>query len=304
MCDLPHYVRQDAPIFAGMHDITVLIVDDDPLCLEEQAELLTSLGLSCLTAGSADAALAMIDDDIDINIVVIDIYMPAHNGLWLLRQLQQRRDAGRNISALLISGHMSLDCAVSGLRHDACDCLTKPVASHDFAGAIARIAARTRRMTNGQLSRQLSLIHDGVRWIAEQFGSHLSAIAPAALASDFDALKPDIQAGHLRAILAARRERTQHFDGSIFADPAWDILLSLMLARSEGRVESANTLAAATNVPDSTAKRWIRAMTSLGLLVRSDDPLDSRRSLLSLSDETTARMQAYLRAVPDATLAL
>ncbi|MDQ8757929.1 winged helix DNA-binding protein [Sphingosinicella sp. LHD-64] len=106
----------------------------------------------------------------------------------------------------------------------------------------------------------------------------------------------DIDAGHIRAIIRARRLRDQFFRNDLFADPAWDMLLDLMAARIEkGRV-AVSSLCIAAAVPPTTALRWIKALTDRGLFVRSADPLDGRRVYIELSDEAARSVAAYLRA--------
>lgn len=49
-----------------------------------------------------------------------------------------------------------------------------------------------------------------------------------------------------------------------------------------------------SGAPDTTALRRIRWLEQAGILVRSPDPDDGRRSLLRLSRETERRLIAYL----------
>ena len=89
----------------------------------------------------------------------------------------------------------------------------------------------------------------------------------------------------VRQILRQRRLRVEFFGNSLFADPAWDILLDLTAARTEGKRVSITSLCIAANVPATTALRWIQQMTESGLLQRTDDDQDRRRAFVSLSDK-------------------
>src|SRR6476661_3623815 len=86
----------------------------------------------------------------------------------------------------------------------------------------------------------------------------------------------------VRALQAARKRRTAVFDGDLFADPAWDILLELYALDLEQRRASVSGVYAATSVPASTALRWVSKLEQDGLVARTDDPLDSRRSWIEL----------------------
>ena len=97
----------------------------------------------------------------------------------------------------------------------------------------------------------------------------------------------------LRAVIRSRRARSQFFPADLFADPGWDILLDLMAARCERRRVSVSSLCIAAAVPPTTALRWIKDMTSAGLLVRQADVADGRRIFIDLADNAATAMRAY-----------
>jgi DNA-binding MarR family transcriptional regulator len=74
------------------------------------------------------------------------------------------------------------------------------------------------------------------------------------------------------------------------------MLLDLMAARIEGQAVAVSSLCIAAAVPPTTALRWIKTMTDLGLFVRIADPNDRRRVFIELSPRAATAMSAYLRA--------
>jgi hypothetical protein len=110
-----------------------------------------------------------------------------------------------------------------------------------------------------------------------------------------DRQMPSIAA--IRSMIRARRLRDQYFSGELFADPAWDMLLDLLLARLERRTVAVSSLCIAAAVPPTTALRWIKRLTEEGIFVRTADPRDGRRVFIDLSDEAADAMAAYIRAV-------
>jgi hypothetical protein len=97
----------------------------------------------------------------------------------------------------------------------------------------------------------------------------------------------------VRTIIRQRQMRARFFDGALFADPAWDMLLDLTAARAEhGRV-SVSSLCIASGVPPTTALRWIGQMTCVGLFERVEDETDRRRAFIVLSDTATSAMARY-----------
>jgi DNA-binding MarR family transcriptional regulator len=92
-----------------------------------------------------------------------------------------------------------------------------------------------------------------------------------------------------------RRSRIRHFDGGLFAEPAWDILLDLFVANIDGIRVSITSACLATSCPPTTALRWITVLESQKLVERAGDAKDQRRSWLYLTELGTKKMTAYLR---------
>jgi hypothetical protein len=97
----------------------------------------------------------------------------------------------------------------------------------------------------------------------------------------------------VRRIIRQRQLRAKFFDGELFADPAWDILLDLTAARVERTRVSVTSLCIASGVPPTTALRWIGQMTAAGLLTRVEDETDRRRAFITLTDPAVDAMAGY-----------
>ncbi|RZK02843.1 MAG: MarR family transcriptional regulator [Novosphingobium sp.] len=97
----------------------------------------------------------------------------------------------------------------------------------------------------------------------------------------------------LRRILRQRQLRGRFFDGELFADPAWDMLLDLTAARVEHKRVSVTSLCIASCVPPTTALRWIGQLTEAGLIERVEDDTDRRRAFLVLTDRAADAMARY-----------
>lgn len=101
----------------------------------------------------------------------------------------------------------------------------------------------------------------------------------------------------VRRVIDARAVRRQFFDSTLFADPAWDVLLELYALECEGHRISVSKLSVAAGVPCTTTLRWIEKLESESLVVRSADPLDGRRVWIGLSDLGLEAMGAYIEKV-------
>lgn len=101
----------------------------------------------------------------------------------------------------------------------------------------------------------------------------------------------------IRRIIRQRQLRARFFEGDLFADPAWDMLLDLAAARAENVRVSVTSLCIASAVPPTTALRWISQMTEMGLLERVNDETDRRRAFVALSDRAADAMARYFAEV-------
>lgn len=106
----------------------------------------------------------------------------------------------------------------------------------------------------------------------------------------------------VRTVIRARRIRSKFFDGELFADPAWDILLALLQAELAQSRVSVSSLCIASAVPPTTALRWIKNLVDTGMLIRSADPHDGRRIFIELSSSTSEEMHRCFEAVDGALM--
>ena len=101
----------------------------------------------------------------------------------------------------------------------------------------------------------------------------------------------------VRRIIRQRQLRGSFFDGELFADPAWDMLLDLTAARAEHERVSVTSLCIASGVPATTALRWISQMVEAGLFERVQDDTDRRRAFIALTDMAADAMARYFAEV-------
>lgn len=101
----------------------------------------------------------------------------------------------------------------------------------------------------------------------------------------------------VRALIARRQARSKFFEGELFADPAWDMLLDLTAADGEQQRVSVTSLCIAAMVPATTALRWIKQLVDCGVFQRMSDPHDKRRAFIALSDQSREAMSRYFATV-------
>ncbi len=158
---------------------------------------------------------------------------------------------------------------------------------------VGQIAERLDRMSaSGSAARDDSVKGDS----AFRFESPKAAFAAGEDGSErlVRAARPALPDPRLvRRIIRQRQLRARFFDGELFADPAWDMLLDLTAARAEHTRVSVTSLCIASGVPPTTALRWIGQMTDVGLLQRIEDEADRRRAFIALTDKAADAMARY-----------
>jgi DNA-binding MarR family transcriptional regulator len=81
-----------------------------------------------------------------------------------------------------------------------------------------------------------------------------------------------------------RRIRNAQFPRGYFSDVAWDILLDVDRAESDGLECAVTDIAVEAKIPLATILRYLKKLESDGFIKRSPDIKDRRRVLVSLSD--------------------
>ncbi|MGE4302505.1 MAG: hypothetical protein AB7E24_00570 [Novosphingobium sp.] len=91
---------------------------------------------------------------------------------------------------------------------------------------------------------------------------------------------------HLRTfakrLYDSRRRRNKYLPVGLLGEPAWDILLDLFISGPDQMVKS---VCVASDVPYSTAWRWIATLEAKRLICKTSGDLDARHTYLSLTPE-------------------
>jgi DNA-binding MarR family transcriptional regulator len=97
----------------------------------------------------------------------------------------------------------------------------------------------------------------------------------------------------LERVIRNRQRRREIFGKAMLADPAWDMILDLAIARARYRRVSVSSLCIASGVPPTTALRWIKVLIDEGLIQREADSQDKRRTFVSLTEKGTRKIAGY-----------
>ncbi len=161
----------------------ILVVDDEPdleaLIQQKFRHQIRSGTVSFLFASDGVEALAVLQANRDVDMVVADINMPRMDGLTLLQKLQENEE---KLSTIIVSAYGDMANIRTAMNRGAFDFLTKPIDFLDLETTIAKTI------------RHVEVLREARRRQAEAERAHASLsryFSPnlaARLASDADAI--------------------------------------------------------------------------------------------------------------------
>ncbi|WP_300847265.1 response regulator, partial [uncultured Parasutterella sp.] len=135
----------------------IRIVDDDEDMRESLSFLLESEGWQC--AAYASAREFLIEDAGSVpGCLILDIRMPEMTGLELQQEMNRRKIF---LPIVFLTGHGSIDMAVSAMKFGAVEFLQKPV---DHARLLGIVRDCVRRCRNGFAVLDFDIIEAKRRW--------------------------------------------------------------------------------------------------------------------------------------------
>lgn len=142
------------------------------------------------------------------------------------------------------------------------------------------------------LAEEVGRIARALSGLSEDAGGSPEAVSDGLIgyragpAPEVIAARPEVvRAEDVRLMIRLRRQRDMLFGADLFADPAWDMMLDLLAARIERIRVAVSSLCIASAVPPTTALRWIKTLTEIGIFRRVADATDGRRIFIELSDD-------------------
>jgi len=137
--------------------VRVLIVDDDEAHAEAVADSLERpvadrARYECTVANTGARGAALIESD-TFDIVITDLRMTDVDGLAILRKTKEELP---DAEVILLTGHGSINSAVTAMQHGAYTYLTKPLDIHELRAAVEKASERLRLIRQtAELNRRL-----------------------------------------------------------------------------------------------------------------------------------------------------
>jgi FixJ family two-component response regulator len=153
---MPALVTESKPRVASPP--RVLIVDDEPDVIELMRDLVVKQIDCRVSAASSLREAKKVLADGGADLLVIDLNLPDGNGMSLLPAL---RDAEPTAGAIIITGHPSVDGAISALRGGAIDFVPKPFSAQHIVERVRKAIERQTEMAKRE--KRVDRLRDAVR---------------------------------------------------------------------------------------------------------------------------------------------
>jgi len=143
-------------------EVKVLVVDDQPLIVEELCEFLESSGYLCIPCHSSLDAIARFREDPKIGLVLCDLHMPEMDGIELVQALQRLAGKQRVFEAIMLTGRSDKQDVIKALRAGIADYYQKPIDLNELLEGLQRQEAalqeRHKSLELGQLNQKLQFL--------------------------------------------------------------------------------------------------------------------------------------------------
>jgi len=139
----------------------VLLVDDEIDFIDAMAERLDIRGYHVIYSTTGQDALAQLENEPDIDVVVLDLKMPGMGGIEILEEIKKRHPL---VQVIMLTGYSTVSSATETMKLGAFDYAVKPFDTDQLIVLINEAAARKRNFANQILeARQLPYISDQKR---------------------------------------------------------------------------------------------------------------------------------------------
>ncbi len=127
----------------------ILVVDDEEIFRKNLVRMLRLADYEAEIAGNGEEALELLVPD-DFDVVLLDLKMPGMSGEEILREMRARACTAE---VVVLTGHASLDSAVTLIQEGAYEYQLKPYAQDDLL-AVIKMACENRRLKKEKPAKQ------------------------------------------------------------------------------------------------------------------------------------------------------
>ena len=120
----------------------VLLVDDEVPFVETMTKRLTKRELKVFQAFGGEEAMAALNENPGIEVVILDVKMPGKDGIAVLQDIKQVHPL---VEVIMLTGHATVESAIDGMKMGAADYLMKPCDVDILIAKVSDAAIKKRK---------------------------------------------------------------------------------------------------------------------------------------------------------------
>ena len=145
--------------------VKILVVDDEPMIVEELCEFLEGNGYSCVPAHCATQAIECYQADEHIGLILCDLDMPDLDGVEMVHALKELNGRKRVFEAIMLTGRAEKQDVIRALREGFTDYYQKPI---DLPGLLEGVRRQEQALLERRRNvRELSALNQRLLELAE-----------------------------------------------------------------------------------------------------------------------------------------
>jgi len=144
------YFKHDVHHGEFMSKGRILVVDDDAFFRVLCSDILTGGGFFVRTASTGKEAVALVEAE-GFDMVITDLVMPDMNGIEVLGRVKQYNAL---VDVIVITGHGSIESAITALKNGAFDYIMKPLNEDELLHTVESCLEKRKLLEENQEMRQ------------------------------------------------------------------------------------------------------------------------------------------------------
>ncbi len=120
----------------------LLVVEDEELIVDLLVDYFEEIGYMVTAVTTAEDAIQKLGNGHNFNLVLTDINLPGKSGIDLLKIIKQTKN---ELPVILLTGHRTVDFAISALKSGAQEYITKPFDLPDVRKIVEKVLKRQTR---------------------------------------------------------------------------------------------------------------------------------------------------------------
>ncbi len=133
----------------------ILLADDEKPFVDTMIKRLKKRDIDIVAAYDGKEALACLEKDGSIEVVILDIKMPVMDGMTALKEIKSKHPL---VEVIMLTGHATVETGIDGMKMGAFDYLMKPCDIEQLIAKVEEAAKRKRQQDQKIMEARIQAI--------------------------------------------------------------------------------------------------------------------------------------------------